>query len=76
MNIKDLAVNRDTALLLKENGRVDRLAGISKEEGWYEICTAVGYTRWLRTPAMEAYEDGWYTPSPEEVEEFQKERKR
>lgn len=66
MNLQDIAINRKTYELLKANGRVDALRfkqgiGPSLYEAWNDCAIACGYNPIQRTPASEAYEDGWYS---------------
>jgi hypothetical protein len=63
MQIKDIAFDETTRRLLEENGRLDCNAGKSMYDGWNEICIATGYSRG-RTPAREAYEDGYFRGTP------------
>jgi hypothetical protein len=58
--IQDIMIAGLTYDLLKENGRLDAKNGINMHEGWREICDAMGYYPG-RTPASEAYEDGYYS---------------
>ncbi len=62
MDLKDIVFSSRTYDLLKENGRLDQLAGIDRDAGWADVCAKAGYDPNRRTPAREAYEDGWYTP--------------
>lgn len=57
---QDLALSPVTQKLLRENGRLDRKAGKSVSLGWQELAEELGYDPWQRTPAEEAYRDGWY----------------
>lgn len=63
--MQDLDLSPLTKDLLRENGRLDRRAGKGRDEGWQELARAMGYSD-ERTPAREAYEDGWYTGTAEE----------
>jgi hypothetical protein len=59
MKLQDIMVTGDTYDLLKSLGALARSDGKSKEAGWTEICNDMGYTE-DRTPAREAFEDGFY----------------
>lgn len=48
------------AELLTVNGRIDGAAGKNQTEGWLEIAQDLGFPPYARTPANEAYLDGWY----------------
>ena len=63
MTLKDIVVSPLTYDLLKENGRLDCNAGKSMHDGWEEIRKDAGYSAG-RTPAREAYEDGYYSGTP------------
>ena len=58
-SLKDIMVSGVTYDLLKENGRLDRRDGKSMAQGWEELRKEAGYSDG-RTPAREAYEDGYY----------------
>lgn len=59
MSLQDIVFDDTTAELLKASGRSDRANGIDKVVGWAQIAEACGYSN-DRTPAREAYEDGYY----------------
>jgi len=67
MNLKDISFSKGTRALLEANGRNDCNRGISMYEGWNEICQAMGFSSG-RTPAREAYEDGYYSGIPPKKE--------
>ncbi len=54
------AIDKGTYTLLKANGESDRQHGIDMHKGWEEVATHCGYPVHQRTPAREAYEDGYY----------------
>ncbi len=58
MTPKDI-IGPATRVLLMVNGASDRSAGTSMYDGWREIAKECGFSEG-RTPAREAYEDGWY----------------
>ncbi len=60
MNLMDIVFNDATKLLLFENGKSDAARGVNLYNGWREVCASTGYSEG-RTPAREAYEDGWYS---------------
>lgn len=45
-------------------GRMDREDGVSKEDGWQKIAHLAGWDQYERTPAKEAYLDGYYAGAP------------
>lgn len=54
-------IDETTRGLLKINGLDDGRRGITKEDGWKEISDACEYPPMsTRTPALEAYLDGWF----------------
>ena len=59
MNLKDIFLDNGTRALLEANGEDDGLRGIDMCTGWHEVAELCGFTNG-RTPAREAYEDGWY----------------
>lgn len=61
MTIQDICISPLTYKLLFENGKMDRKANIPQETGWAEIAKAEGYSLYERTPAREAYLDGYYS---------------
>ena len=60
MNLQDIVVAPHIRVLLKANGEDDQRRGISPEEGWLDLAKTCGYTPDERTPAKEAYLDGYY----------------
>lgn len=58
--LKDIMIDSLTYDLLYENGHLDAKAGKSRQDGWDEICVLTGFAN-ERTPAREAYEDGYYS---------------
>ena len=60
MNLQDIIVAPHVRVLLKANGEDDRLRGISPEEGWQDLAAHCGYDPHERTPAKEAYLDGYH----------------
>ncbi len=67
MNLKDIYFNKGMYALLKENGRLDCNDGKDSYKGWKEICELMGYSSG-RTPAYEAYMDGYYSGTPPKKE--------
>jgi hypothetical protein len=61
MNLMDIP-GKDTCALLRVCGRQDAAEGIDKYTGWNKLREEMGFSDG-RTPAMEAYLDGWYDPS-------------
>jgi hypothetical protein len=61
LTIKDLALDPLTQDLLRANGKSDRELGVDMHKGWKEIKTMLELSDG-RTPAREAYEDGYYGP--------------
>jgi len=61
MNMQDIVFSDLTRKLLEENGRMDAATGKDMETGWREICSGMGYDYGRRTPAEEAYKDGYYS---------------
>jgi hypothetical protein len=59
--LKDIIIDGATYQLLFANGQSDRQHNIDMYTGWKEICKTTGYHDG-RTPAREAYEDGYYAP--------------
>lgn len=62
MNWKDIALSPDMYNLLVEIGKMDHAAGTSMYQGWQNCAVDGGFDPHMRTPAREAYEDGYYTP--------------
>jgi hypothetical protein len=60
ITLKDIALSPGTKFLLMENGVADRMAGVEVHQGWRTLATACGYSLDQRTPAEEAYKDGYY----------------
>lgn len=58
--LKDILISPLTYDLLKENGKMDCNAGTDMHTGWREVAKECGYSEG-RTPAREAYEDGYYS---------------
>ena len=65
MTILDIAPSPATIIMLKANGRSDKQRGISMHRGWQGVCAAIGFDSTQRTPASEAYEDGYYEGPPQ-----------
>lgn len=63
MNLNEVLLSPLTESLLRENGRDDCGRGIDKYTGWQEVATAMGFDASRRTPAQEAYFDGYYSGS-------------
>lgn len=59
MKLKDIILAPGVRALLEANGHLDAQSGTSMHDGWEAIRADCGYERG-RTPASEAYEDGWY----------------
>lgn len=55
-----IVVAPTTSRLLFANGKQDGHAGTNMHSGWSEIAKGLGIDAWMRTPARERYEDGWY----------------
>ena len=68
MELKDIIISPLTYDLLKENGKKDCEAGINMHTGWEEVRKGAGYSAG-RTPAREAYEDGYYSGTFESKKE-------
>jgi hypothetical protein len=60
-DLKTSSLTELTYQLLFANGQSDRQHNIDMYTGWKEICKTTGYHDG-RTPAREAYEDGYYAP--------------
>lgn len=65
MDMKDIVISKTTYALLKENGRVDSQRfkegkGPDLYDSWKNCAEECGYDFNRRTPAEEAYKDGWY----------------
>jgi hypothetical protein len=58
--MQDIMVAAITYSLLYDNGKSDCNRGINMHMGWREICDKMGFYPG-RTPASEAYEDGYYS---------------
>ena len=58
--LKDISFSEGTRIILEANGKSDCEHGIDKIDGWREICKEMGFFEG-RTPAREAYEDGYYS---------------
>ena len=61
MKLQDIVFNDLARKLLEENGRLDCNKGIPMYDGWCDCATQGGFTPTGRTPAREAYEDGYYS---------------
>jgi hypothetical protein len=48
--------------LLKMHGHLDSQAGLDKDAGWRTLAKELGYDSTRRTPAEDAYLDGYYQP--------------
>ena len=64
VNIRDICFDKATRALLEANGRDDCNRGISMYDGWQEVAQGCGFDPHSRTPAREAYEDGYYSGTP------------
>ena len=62
-SLKDVIIDPLTYKLLKENGKIDCERGIPIYQGWKDLRELAGYSPG-RTPASEAYEDGYYSGTP------------
>jgi hypothetical protein len=58
--LQDILISPLTHDLLEANGKMDCERGIDMRTGWQEIATEMGFDPNTRTPAREAYEDGYY----------------
>ncbi len=61
LSLKDIP-GPDVCALLRTCGRQDAAEGIDKFRGWNKLREEMGFSDG-RTPAQEAYFDGWYDPS-------------
>ena len=61
MTLKDIAIDPLTHDLLKENGKLDCEQGVDRYTGWSDVCKLSGFTDDRRTPAQEAYLDGYFS---------------
>jgi hypothetical protein len=61
MNMKDIAISSGLRAILEANGRDDCNRGINMHTGWQEVAELGGFDLYARTPAREAYEDGYYS---------------
>jgi hypothetical protein len=61
MDFKDILISAETAAMLRVNGRDDCNRGIEMSKGWKEVAELCGFDPNSRTPASEAYEDGYYS---------------
>ncbi len=68
-NVKDLCLGRGERELLFANGQIDRADGKHMYQGWQEVAEMCGYTPHARTPAREAYEDGYYAGTPSKTQD-------
>ena len=50
----------DVAVDLYERGKQAREGGKDRDTAWGEVCEALGFERYTRTPARERFEDGFY----------------
>lgn len=57
---QEIFISPNGRALLEVSGRMDRSDGKSIHEGWREVCEDFGWDQYDRTPAYEAYADGWY----------------
>lgn len=64
MELKDISFSNETRELLELNGESDCNYGIDMVQGWDELAVLCNYTRHTRTPAREAYEDGYFKGTP------------
>jgi hypothetical protein len=60
MNLNDLVLDATTSDLLKQAGKQDRENGVNRDTGWETLRKELGLSSG-RTPAREAYEDGFYS---------------
>jgi hypothetical protein len=61
MNLQDIMFSAGTRALLEANGKSDCERGIDMRKGWQEVARGAGFDPNMRTPAREAYEDGYYS---------------
>ncbi len=59
MNMNEIVIDPLTRRLLMENGKIDREKGIQPYDGWDSLAKELGFSA-NRTPASEAYLDGYY----------------
>lgn len=60
MTIKDLDLDPVNQRFLYTIGARDRARGLTKEQGWQNIASELGYSTNERTLAQLRYEDGWF----------------
>ena len=61
-NLEQVLYSKGVEKLLEANGIADRKAGLDKFDGWKKLCKDLGWQDEGRTPAQEAYFDGYYKP--------------
>lgn len=61
LSFKDICIDATTTRLLNEAGRQDAEKGIDKYAGWKVVAAECGYDHHRRTPAEEAYLDGYFS---------------
>ena len=72
MNINDLVVDKATRTLLTANGRQDGLDGADRYKGWETLAISLDMDPHRRTPAQEAYLDGWFAGKAEAAKRAKK----
>lgn len=61
MNLQDIILSPGTRVMLEANGKSDCDRGVSMHDGWRDVATSCRFDPHRRTPAREAYEDGYYS---------------
>lgn len=61
LTLQDIVLPEDTRSALYLNGKVDATSGMSPHTGWKEVAKLCGFDPTRRTPAQEAYLDGYYS---------------
>jgi hypothetical protein len=61
LSAKDVFIDAATTRLLHAAGAQDAAKGVDKYSGWKVVAAECGYDPHKRTPAEEAYLDGWYS---------------
>lgn len=64
MELKDISISALTRELLEVNGKSDCDNGIDSYAGWKEVAEGCGFDVGARSPAYEAYMDGYYKGTP------------
>ena len=61
VTLKATILGEGTSALLFANGKLDCTRGVSMHDGWKEVAEICGFPIYIRTPARERYEDGYYS---------------